>query len=248
MKIQIRAMQAIRSRVAATVRRDWKEPVESPTQSREESVIFRWRRFLLLTYLVVTASTAQLCLMTQDEIRKRKSREAQEIRERLRPTDQDTKQNVGKNCGKKLPARVIGEWDPSKRPPTEGWPVRVSDCPHVIESRAFQEKAHLEWMTCLSCGARWSPTTGPDDIQMKEGSGCDTAPLDASMSRMWKSDALSTNLTQEGDVLRLQSISPMQKSGACTTYYGITCFTVCALVFGRATSRDSSNGHGCRIS
>ena len=47
--------------------------------------------------------------------------------------------------------------------------MRVSDCPHAIEPRAFRENAHLEWMTCLSCGARWSRTTGLDDIQMREG-------------------------------------------------------------------------------
>ena len=50
--------------VAATVRRDLKEPV-APV---ERSGTFRWRRFQLLTYLVVTASTAQSGLMTQDEI------------------------------------------------------------------------------------------------------------------------------------------------------------------------------------
>ena len=40
----------------------------------------------------------------------------------------------------------------------------------------------------------------------------------------------------------------MQKGGARTTYNGITCFTVCALVFGCAISRDSGNANGCRIS
>ena len=45
----------------------------------------------------------------------------------------------------------------------------ISDCPHPIEQRAFRENAYLEWMTCLSCGARWSRKTGPDDIQMKMG-------------------------------------------------------------------------------
>ena len=73
-------MQAIRACVAATVRRDLKEPVAPVERSHEERVTFRWRRFLLLTYLVVTASTAQLCLMTQDETRVRKLREAQETR------------------------------------------------------------------------------------------------------------------------------------------------------------------------
>ena len=63
--------QAIRSCVAATVRRDLRVAVTTTTRSREERVTFRWRRFLL-TYQVVTASTAQLCLMTQDEIRERR--------------------------------------------------------------------------------------------------------------------------------------------------------------------------------
>ena len=44
----------------------------------------------------------------------------------------------------------------------------MSDCPHPIESRAFRENAYLEWMTCLSCGARWSQTKGVDDIQIKK--------------------------------------------------------------------------------
>ena len=76
--------EAIRACVAATVRRDLKEPVAPVERSHEERVTFRWRRFLLVTYLAVTASTAQLCLMTQDEIRERKLREAQETRNRLR--------------------------------------------------------------------------------------------------------------------------------------------------------------------
>ena len=167
-------MQAVPSCVAATVRRDWKKPVKHPTRSREERVNFRWRRLLWLTYLVVTASAAQLCLMTQDEKRERKLREAQETGERLRAVDQEIKQNVGQKSSKKPPqnltsAKVKGELKPSKRPPTGGWLVRVSECPHVIESRAFRENAHLEWMTCLSCGARWTRTTGPDDIQTKKG-------------------------------------------------------------------------------
>ena len=82
-------MQAIRACVAATERRDLKEPVAPVERSHEERVTFRWRRVLLLTYLVVPASTAQLCLMTQDEIRERKLREAQETRNRLRSANQE---------------------------------------------------------------------------------------------------------------------------------------------------------------
>ena len=47
--------------------------------------------------------------------------------------------------------------------------MRISDCPHPIEQRAFREDAYLEWMTCLSCGARWRRKTGQDDIQVKMG-------------------------------------------------------------------------------
>ena len=47
--------------------------------------------------------------------------------------------------------------------------MRISDCPHPIEQRAFREKAYLGWMTCLSCGAHWSRKTGKDDIQVKMG-------------------------------------------------------------------------------
>ena len=119
--------------------------MQRPTRCREERVNFRWRRFLLLTFLVVTASRAQLRLMTQDEIRERKLRAAQETRERLRAVDLEIKRNVEKKSSKKSPqtltlARVKEELEPPKRE----WPVRVSDCPRVIESRAFRENAHLE--------------------------------------------------------------------------------------------------------
>ena len=154
-------MHAIQACVAATKRRDLKEPVVPVERSHEERVTFRWRRFLLLTYLVVTASTGQLCLMTQDEIRERKLREAQETRNRLRSANQE--QQVAGRKGKYrnqkpsptvIPATIDRDLEPSKRPPTGGWGMRISDCPHSIEQRAFRENAYLEWMTCLSCGAR----------------------------------------------------------------------------------------------
>ena len=177
-------MQAIRACVAATVRRDLKEPVAPVERSHEERVTFRWRRFLLLTYLVVTASTAQLCLMTQDEIRERKLREAQETRNRLRSANQEQQVagTKGKHRNQKpsptvIPATIDRDLDPSKRPPTGGWVMRISDCPHPIEQRAFRENAYLEWMTRLSCGARWSRKTGQDDIQVKMGLTIDQPQL-----------------------------------------------------------------------
>ena len=97
-RTEFNGCKAIRACVAATVRRDLKEPVAPVERSHEERVTFRWRRFLLLTHLVVTASTAQLCLMTQDEIRERKLREAQETRNRLRSANQE--QQVAGRKGK----------------------------------------------------------------------------------------------------------------------------------------------------
>ena len=185
MQSRIPPMQVILSCVVAPGRRDRKEP------SKSRKGDFPMRHFLLLTYLVVTASTDQLCLMTQDEIRERKLREAQETRERLRIVVRETKQNVGTKNSKNIPqtltsAKVKGELEPSKRPPQGGWTMRVSDCPHAVETRAFRENAHLEWIMRGSSESHDRPGRHSDE----EGSGCDTAPLNGSMSRMWKSDAL----------------------------------------------------------
>ena len=126
------------------------------------------------------SSTPQLCLMTQDEIRERKLREAQETSNRLRSANQE--QQVAGRKGKfrnqklsptVIPAMVDRDLDPSKRPPTGGWVMWISDCPHPIEQRAFRENAYLEWMTCLSCGARWSRRTGQENIQAKMGLAID---------------------------------------------------------------------------
>ena len=153
---------------------------------------FRWRRLLWLTYPVVPASTAQLCLMTRGEIRERKLRVAQ----RLRAVDQEIKQNVGKKSSKKPPqtltsATVKGELEPSKRPPTGGWLVRVSDCPHVIESRVSGEcSPGMDDVSVMRSSLESNDGTRRHTDE--EGSGCDTAPLDASMSRLRKSDTRST--------------------------------------------------------
>ena len=47
-----------------------------------------------------------------------------------------------------IPATIDRDLDPSKRPPTGGWVMRISGCPHPIEHRAFRENAYLERMTC----------------------------------------------------------------------------------------------------
>ena len=121
--------------------------------------------------------------------------------------------------------------------------MRISDFPHPDEQRAFRENAYLEWMTCLSCGARWSRQTGQDDIQGKMGTSVDT-----SLSRMCLDDATTADDKQNGYVLRMQSVPLVQESGTHISYYGITCFTVCALVFSSSAYGGAGDGTGLRLS
>ena len=234
-------MQAIRACVAATVRRDLK-PVAPVERSHEGRVTFRWRRFLLLACLVVTASTAQLCLMTQDEIRERKLREAQETRNRLRSANQEQQVavRIGNHCNQKpsptvIPATIDRDLDPSKRPPTGGWAMRISDCPHPIEQRAFRENAYLE------------SKDRPGRHSGKDGTDNRTTSVDTSLPRMCLNEANTTDDKRNGDILRMQSVSPVQKSGAHISYYGITCFAVYALMFRRAAHGGAGDGIGLRF-
>ena len=245
-------MQAIRACVAATVRSDLKEPVAPVERSHEERVTFRWRRFLLLTYLVVTASTAQLCLMSQDEIRERKLREAQETRDRLRSANQE--QHVAGKKGKfrnqkpsptVIPATIDRDLDPSKRPPTGGWVMRISDCPHPIEQSVSRE--------CISgmddVSVMWSTLESRDGPGHSGEDGVDNRPtsIDTSLSRMCINDATATDGKQNGDILRMQSVSLVQKSGAHISHYGITCFAVYALMFSSSAHSGASDGIGLRF-
>ena len=85
-------------------------------------------------------------------------------------------------------------------------------------------------------------------IKIASSQMCVSVCVTRCMPWFWKDDAIPTNNRQDGDVFRLQSVSSVQKGSARTTNYGITCFTVCALVFGGATLRDSDNANGCRTS
>ena len=247
-------MQAIRACVAPTVRRDLKEPAAPVERSHEERVTFRWRRFLLLTYLVVTASTAQLCLMTQDEIRERKLREAQETRNRLRSANQE--QQVAGRKGKYrnqkrsptvVPATTDRDVDRSKRPPTGGWVMRISDCPHPIEQRAFRENAYLEWMTCLLCGARWSRKTGQDDNQLKMWLTIDQPQLTPPFPGFASTTRLQQMANKTETFFGCSRFPLCKKSGAHISYYGITCFAVYALMFSSSAHGGASDGIGLRI-
>ena len=137
-------MQAIRSSVAASIRRDMREPLAPTERPREERVTFRWRRDIL-------GGHSFYCPTLSDD-------SGRDTREEIagstgdtgasRAATQESKQVVGKKDHRKkkppqtlTPATVERELEPSKR------------LVNSIESIEFQENAFLEWMTCLSCGA-----------------------------------------------------------------------------------------------
>ena len=61
-------------------------------------------------------------------------------------------------------------------------------------------------------------------------------------------DATTTYDKQNGDILRMQSVSLVQQSGIHNSYYGITCFTVCALMFSGSAWGGAGDGTGLRFS
>ena len=167
---RVQRMQAIRACAAATVRPRLERASGVPVErSHEERVTFRWRRFLLLTYLVVTASAAQLCLMTQDEIRERTLREAQETRNRLRSANQE--QQVAGRKGKYrnqkpsptvIPATIDRDLEPSKRP-TNG---RLGNADFGLSSLHRTESVSRERIFGMDdVSVMWSP------LESKDGPG-----------------------------------------------------------------------------
>ena len=123
--------------------------------------------------------------------------------------------------------------------------MRISDCPHPVEQRAFRENAYLEWMTCL-----WSTLEskdGPGRHSGEDGADNRSTSIDTSLSRMCINDATTTDGKQNGDILRMQSVSSVQKSGAHISYYGITCFAVYALMFSSSAHGGASDGIGLRF-
>ena len=96
----------------------------------------------------------------------------------------------------------------------------------------------------------WSPLESkdrPGRHSGKDGADNRSTSIDTFLSRMCINDATTTNDKQNGDILRMQSVSPVQKRGAHISYYGITCFTVCALMFSSSAYGGASDGTGLRF-
>ena len=93
----------------------------------------------------------------------------------------------------------------------------------------------------------WSTLESKDGPVRHSGEdGVDNRPtsIDTSMSRMCINDATGK---QNGDILRMQSVSSVQKSGTHITYYGITCFAVYAFMFSSSAHGGASDGIGLRF-
>ena len=61
-------------------------------------------------------------------------------------------------------------------------------------------------------------------------------------------DATTTDEKQNGVVFQIQPISPVQKSSTHISHNGITCFTICALVFSSSAFGGAGDGTGLRLS
>ena len=126
--------------------------------------------------------------------------------------------------------------------------MRISDCPHPNEQRAFRENAYLQWMTCLSCGVPLESKDGPGRHSGEDGTDNRTTSVDTSLSRMCLDDATTTDDKQNGDVLQMQSVHSCAKE--CYTHLLLrnTCFTVCALMFSSSAYGGAGDGTGLRFS
>ena len=88
----------------------------------------------------------------------------------------------------------------------------------------------------------------PERHSGKDGADSRQTSTDTSLPRVCIDDATTTDDKQNGDVLRMQSVSPMHKSGTRISFCGITCFTVCAIMFSSSAYGGAGDGTGLRFS
>ena len=248
-------MQAIRACVAATVRRDLKEPVAPIERSHEERVTFRWRRFLLLTYLVVTASTAPV---TSDDSGRNSREETMGSAGDKKSTPLGESGTTGCGEERKIPQpETLADSDTSDHRSRLGSVQTTTN--GSLGNANFGLSAHYRTESvsreCIpgmdDVSVVWSQLQSKDGLGRhsgKDGSDNRTTSADTSLSRMCIDNATTTDDKQNGDILRMQSVHPVHKSGIHISHYGITCFTVCALMFSSSAHGGASDGTGLRFS
>ena len=165
--------------------------------------------------------------MTQDEIRERKWREAQETRDRLRPLIK----SGPTGCREERPIpqqETLADSDTSHRRPGVG-AIQATATGRLADAGFGLSALHRTKSISGECvpgvdgvSVMWSPLKpddGPGRHSSEEETDNSTASLGASISRMCIDGATTTDDKQDGDVFRMQPVSIVQMGGAHTTYY-----------------------------
>ena len=120
--------------------------------------------------------------------------------------------------------------------------MRISDCPHPNEQRAFRENAYLQWMTCLSCGVPLESKDGPGRHSGEDGTDNRTTSVDTPCPGCASTTRLQQMTNKTETFCRLQSVHHCAKE--CYTHLLLrnTCFTVCALMFSSSAYGGAGDG------
>ena len=191
--------------------------------------------------------------MTQHEISERKLREAQrqeiDSAQRIRTT----------SCGEK---RKIPQPETFTHSDTGNYRSRSGSVQTTTNGRLGDadlglSASHRTMSVSRECipgmddvSVTWSTLEskdGPGRHSGEDGADNRSTSIDTSLSRMCINDATTTDGKRNGDILRMQSVSSVQKSGAHISYYGITCFAVYALMFSSSAHGRASDGIGLRF-
>ena len=206
-------MQAIQACVAATVRRDLKEPV-APIERLPRKGNFPVGRFLLLTYLWLHFYSPVMSMIRTKFARG--NWEAQETRNRLRSANQAT--IAGR---REIPQpETLANSDTSDHRSSSGSVQtttngRLGNADFGLSAPCRTQSVSRECIPGMdNVSVMWSPLEskdGPGRHSGKDGTDNRSTSTDTSLPRMCIDDANTTDDTQNGDVLRMQSGHPCAK-------------------------------------
>ena len=228
MSNRVQPMQAIRTCVAATVRRDLKEPVAPVERSRGKG------NFPLASILaadILRSHSFYSSVMSDDSGRN--------SREETTGSAGDKKstplsESGRTSCGDKRKApqpETFTHSDPSDNRSRFGsvqtaTNARLDDADLGLSASYRTESVTRECIPGMDdVSVMWSTLEskdGPRRHSDEDEADNRSTSSDTSLSRMCINDATTTDGKQKGDILRMQSVSSVQKSGAHISYYGIT--------------------------
>ena len=232
-------MQAIRACVAATVRRDLKEPVAPVERSHEERVTFRWRRFLLLTFLALrrkfaTGSAGDKKSTPLSESGTTSCGEERKIPQPETYTHSDTS-NYRSRSG-------------SVQTTTNG---RLGDADLGMSTSYRTKSVSRECIPGMDdVSVMWSTLEskdGPGRHSGEDRADNRSTSIDTSLSRVCINDATTTNGKQNGDILRMQSVSHLCKRVVHTSHTMESRVSPSTLMFNSSAHGGASDGIGLRF-